>query len=127
MGGEPLDKRSHDRRDLLRTATIAATGGLLFDQIVFADAPTSDGARREALRPEGGPAADKGYSPAILAQVQRLLFISGQGPNDLKADIETQIRQTFDKIGLLLKAGGASFANVVLVRSYWVHLLRDLP
>jgi enamine deaminase RidA (YjgF/YER057c/UK114 family) len=29
-------------------------------------------------------------------------------------------------IGLLLKAGGASFANVVIIRSYWVHLLRDL-
>ena len=40
--------------------------------------------------------------------------------------METQIRQTMDKIGLLLKAAGASFANVVLVRSYWVHLQRDL-
>jgi enamine deaminase RidA (YjgF/YER057c/UK114 family) len=55
------------------------------------------------------------------------LYISGQGPKDLDADMETQIRQTFDRIGLLLTAGGASFANVVIIRSYWVHMLRDLP
>ena len=41
--------------------------------------------------------------------------------------METQIRQTFDKIGLLLKAAGGSFANVVMMRSYWLHLQRDLP
>jgi enamine deaminase RidA (YjgF/YER057c/UK114 family) len=41
--------------------------------------------------------------------------------------METQIRQTLDKIGSLLKAGGASWANVVMVRHYWLHLQRDLP
>ena len=75
----------------------------------------------------GAPAADVGYSPAILAQGHRLLLISGQGPKDVHADMETQIRQTFERIGILLKAAGASFANVVIVRSYWVHLQRDLP
>jgi enamine deaminase RidA (YjgF/YER057c/UK114 family) len=54
-------------------------------------------------------------------------MISGQGPLDRKAKMETQIRQTLDKIGILLKSAGASFANVVFVRSYWVHLQRDLP
>lgn len=82
---------------------------------------------RKALHPEGAPAADAGYSPAILAEGRRLLFISGQGPADLKADMETQIRQTFDRIGLLLKAGGADWSNVVIIRSFWVHMLRDLP
>ena len=56
-----------------------------------------------------------------------MLFISGQGPEDYNADMETQIRQTFDRIGLLLDAAGASFANVEILRSYWVHMLRDLP
>ena len=42
-------------------------------------------------------------------------------------DIETQIRQTFDRIGQVLKAAGASFRNVVMLRSYFVHLSRDLP
>src|SRR5262249_29616851 len=47
--------------------------------------------------------------------------------SDVKADMETQIRQTFDRIGLVLKAGGASFRNVVMIRGYFVHLSRDLP
>jgi enamine deaminase RidA (YjgF/YER057c/UK114 family) len=81
---------------------------------------------RRALRPAGAPSADVGYSPAIVAEGQRLLFISGQGPEDVHADMETQIRQTFDRIGILLKEAGGSFANVVIVRSYWVHLARDL-
>jgi enamine deaminase RidA (YjgF/YER057c/UK114 family) len=61
-----------------------------------------------------------------LARGQQVLMISGQGPKDRTADMETQIRQTFDKIGLLLKAAGASFENVIMMRSYWVHLQRDL-
>ena len=114
------------RRDVLRNISFAAAGGLLFDQIAIADTAAPAAVERKAVRAEGAPAADIGYSPALLAQGQRVLFISGQGPKDIKADMETQIRQTFDKIGLLLKAAGASFANVVFVRSYWVHLQRDL-
>jgi enamine deaminase RidA (YjgF/YER057c/UK114 family) len=115
------------RRDLLRTATLAAAGGLLFDQIVKAEESPAAGIKRQALHPEGAPAADVGYSPAILAEGKKLLMISGQGPNDKKADMETQIRQTMDKIGLLLKAAGGSWANVVMVRHYWLHFNRDLP
>jgi enamine deaminase RidA (YjgF/YER057c/UK114 family) len=37
------------------------------------------------------------------------------------------LRQTFNRIGLVLKAGGASFRNVVMLRAYFVHLTRDLP
>jgi enamine deaminase RidA (YjgF/YER057c/UK114 family) len=104
-------------------------GALALDQIGRADDATKheENVKRQGLHPEGAPAADVGYSPALLAQGGRLLFISGQGPNDRSADMETQIRQTFDKLGILLKAAGASFANVVIMRSYWVHLQRDLP
>jgi enamine deaminase RidA (YjgF/YER057c/UK114 family) len=125
------------RRDLLGAALLGAAGGLLVSGPVQGQQAQNDKpqaqhaststARRQALRPAGAPAADVGYSPAILAEGQRLIFISGQGPENLKADMETQIRQTFDRIGLLLEAAGATFANVVIIRSYWVHLLRDLP
>jgi enamine deaminase RidA (YjgF/YER057c/UK114 family) len=114
------------RRDILRTAALAATGGLLFDQIAKADGP-SQNVKLQPIRAEGAPAADLGYSPAILAEGKQILVISGQGPKDKAADMETQIRQTLDKIGMLLKAGGGSWANVVMVRHYWLHLQRDLP
>jgi enamine deaminase RidA (YjgF/YER057c/UK114 family) len=115
------------RRELLRGAVLAAAGGLVLGQSATADDAQQSTAKLKALHPEGAPAADAGYSPAVLAQGQRLLFISGQGPEDVKADMETQVRQTFERIGILLKAAGASFANVVIIRSYWVHLSRDLP
>jgi enamine deaminase RidA (YjgF/YER057c/UK114 family) len=106
---------------------MGATGALLVGASGEAADGAGDAPLRQAFRPEGAPAADVGYSPAILAEGKRLLFISGQGPEDNKADMETQIRQTFDRIGILLKAAGATFANVVIIRSYWVHLQRDLP
>jgi enamine deaminase RidA (YjgF/YER057c/UK114 family) len=81
----------------------------------------------QALAPAGAPAAAKGYSPGILASGNRVVFVSGQGPADLTADMETQIRQTFDRIGLILQAGGASFRQVAIIRAYFVHLARDLP
>lgn len=120
-----------DRRSLMGAALAGVAGGALVvplrstqGAVLAADTST---ALRIPLRPAGAPSADVGYSPAILASGERTLYISGQGPKDLDADMETQIRQTFDRIGLLLTAGGASFANVVIIRSYWVHMLRDLP
>jgi enamine deaminase RidA (YjgF/YER057c/UK114 family) len=84
-------------------------------------------AKLQGLSPEGAPAAAPGYSPGILAEGQRVVFVSGQGPKDLKADMETQIRQTFDHISLVLKEAGASFKNVAMMRAYFVRLKRDLP
>ncbi len=84
-------------------------------------------ARLKGLHPKGAPAADVGYTPGILAEGQQLVFVSGQGPEDLDADMETQMRQTFERIGLVLEAAGASYKNIVILRSYFVHLLRDLP
>ena len=56
-----------------------------------------------------------------------MVFVSGQGPRDLAADMETQMRQTFERIGEVLAAGGATFSNVVMMRAYFVHVARDLP
>jgi enamine deaminase RidA (YjgF/YER057c/UK114 family) len=127
MNDQPESGKNLGRRDLLRTATLAAAGGLLATQIANADDAAPIAPNRQALRAEGAPAADIGYSPAILAEGKKVLMVSGQGPKDKSADMETQIRQTLDKIGSLLKAGGASWANVVMVRHYWLHLQRDLP
>jgi 2-iminobutanoate/2-iminopropanoate deaminase len=81
----------------------------------------------KGLHPDGVPAADSGYTPGILASGQKMIFVSGQGPEDYKADMETQMRQTFERIGKVLEKAGASFENVVILRSYFVHLSRDLP
>lgn len=80
----------------------------------------------KALQPADAPAADVGYSPGILAEGQQLVFISGPGPRDLQADMETQFRQTFEGIGAILEAAGGSMKNIVILRAYFVHFNRDL-
>jgi enamine deaminase RidA (YjgF/YER057c/UK114 family) len=115
-----------DRRGFVGGAVASAAMGLLLTGASDARAQQPRKSHK-ALHPEGAPAADSSYSPAILADAGQMLFISGQGPEDIHADMETQIRQTFDRIGLLLKEAGATWSNVVIIRSYWVHMLRDLP
>ncbi|HKB61352.1 MAG TPA: Rid family hydrolase [Burkholderiales bacterium] len=67
---------------------------------------------------------DKG-TPSPLAQAIRagnLLFVSGQGPLDLKtrevvsADIREQTRQTLTNLKSVLAAAGLDFAHVVNMR-----------
>ncbi len=71
---------------------------------------------REAVSAPNGPKAIGPYSPAIRAG--NLLFLSGQIPVDpatgaiVAADVRAQTRRVMDNIGDLLKAGGASFAQV---------------
>ena len=79
------------------------------------------------LYPATAAADDLGYSPAIVAEGRRLVFVSGQGPRDLNVDIETQLRQTFERIKSILEAAGGSMNDVVILRSYFVHFGRDLP
>ncbi len=126
MNPEAKTQPITDRRGFVSGAVMGTATGLLLSSGASVAGAEDGRPSRKALRPEGAPAADVGYSPAILAEGRQLLFISGQGPEDIHAEMETQIRQTFDRIGLLLKEAGASFANVVIIRSYWVHLLRDL-
>ena len=92
-----------------------------------ASAATNTKAKRTVLAPGGLLPDDSGYSQGILADAGRTVCVSGQGPNDLKADMETQLRQTMENIGRVLKEAGASFDNVVFVRGYFVHIARDLP
>jgi len=81
----------------------------------------------QAVNPPDAPSADVGYTPGILAEGQRMLFISGQGPIDYKAPMETQFRQTFDRIKLILEQAGGSMRNLVILRAYFVNFSRDLP
>ena len=130
MSQQDETKPADDRRAFLGLALLGAGGAsltALAPDAVAADDEKSSGARIQGLYPPEVPAAAAGYSPGIRAEGQRVVFVSGQGPKDLKADVETQIRQTFDRIGLVLKAGGAGFRNVVMMRAYFVHLGRDLP
>jgi enamine deaminase RidA (YjgF/YER057c/UK114 family) len=116
------------RRSFLGQAALGLAGGALAASALApaeaADEPSA--AKIEGLFPQGAPAAAPGYSPGIRAEGRRVVFVSGQGPKDVRADMETQIHQTFERIGLVLKAGSASFKNVVMLRAYFVHLTRDL-
>jgi len=116
------------RRAFLAVALGGVTGGSLVSAAAATprDAATA-AARLQGLYPGDAPAADVGYSPGILAEGQRLVFVSGQGPRDLNADMETQMRQTFERIGKVLEAAGGSMKNIVMMRSYFVNIARDLP
>jgi len=66
--------------------------------------------------PKGRP-----FSPALL--VDETLYVSGQIGADLKTgqipeNFEQEVRQCLDNIGILLKAGGMSFQDVVSVQVY---------
>jgi enamine deaminase RidA (YjgF/YER057c/UK114 family) len=80
-----------------------------------------------ALVPAGAPAAAAGYSPGVLASGSQVVMVSGQGPADLQADMETQIRQSFERIHDVLRDAGGSLRNIVMLRVYFLHLARDLP
>ncbi len=82
--------------------------------------------KSRAITPASVPTAAAFYSPAILAEGSQLLFISGQGPRDLNADPETQIRETFEQITLILEEADASMKNVVMIRAYFLNMARDL-
>ena len=111
------------------TGTIAglAAGAVAAMNTEGGEPAKSDSPRRIGLDPSDAPSADSGYTPGILAEGNRIVFVSGQGPKDYDADMETQMRQTFDRIGEVLKEAGAGWENVVILRSYFVHISRDLP
>jgi 2-iminobutanoate/2-iminopropanoate deaminase len=123
---EPVSQQT-GRRDFMEIAVAGAAGSILLAAGSVSASAQDQSSEIEALFPAGAPAAAPGYSPGIVASGTRAVFVSGQGPADLKADMETQMRQTFDRIGLVLKAAGADFKHVVMLRAYFVHMARDLP
>lgn len=127
MKSTRIDKGSN-RRVFIRRALGAVAAGSLAASASAAAAKVEPGARKlRGLSPADAPPADAGYTPGILAEGLRCIFVSGQGPRDLNADMETQMRQTFERIREVLQAGGASMENIVVLRSYFVNITRDLP
>lgn len=55
-----------------------------------------------------------------------MIFVSGKGPRDMKADMETQIRQTLENIARVLEVAGATMDDVVILRGYFLNIQRDL-
>ncbi len=82
--------------------------------------------KSKIIHPVDVQTAAPGYSPAILAEGGKLLFISGQGPRDMEADVETQLRQTFVQIRELVDAAGGSMRHIVMIRAYFLNMARDL-
>ena len=126
----PSSKTTRDRRAFLATALLGVSAGI--PAVASAGGqPESGGAgskfKIRGINPPDAPAADVGYTPGILAEGQRLLFISGQGPRDYDANMETQFRQTFERIKVILEQAGGSMKNLVILRAYFVHFARDLP
>jgi enamine deaminase RidA (YjgF/YER057c/UK114 family) len=80
----------------------------------------------EAIHPATVSTAAPFYSPAVRAEGRQLLFISGQGPRDLGADLETQYRQAFEQIQTLVTAAGGTMRNVAMLRAYFLNMARDL-
>lgn len=68
-----------------------------------------------------GRAPSPNYSAGI--RVGDTLYVSGQTGNDPKAgkvpeEFEAEVRQCFENIGAILKAGGAEFSDIVAVTVY---------
>jgi len=74
--------------------------------------------------PEFAPAAGAPapmFSPGVL--VDGTLYVSGQIGQDLKtkevpADFEAEVKQALDNIGIILKAAGMTYKDVVAVQIY---------
>ena len=81
-------------------------------------------ARKVIVPPEFAPkpgAAAPMFSPGIL--VDGTLYIAGQTGQDLKTnevpkDFEAEVKLCFERIGMILKAAGMTYDNVVSVQVY---------
>lgn len=117
-----MRRRESNRRAFLGAA-LAGMGGMS----VRANSEDSSKAKITEISPPGVPGVEFAFSPGILAEGRKLLFISGRGPRDYQADPETQIRQTFENLDQVLVAAGATMKNIVILRAYFVNIARDLP
>ncbi len=87
---------------------------------------------RRALNPETvAPPCNPTYSIATIAESKRLLFISGQIATDASgrtvgSDIETQTRQVFENLRLILAAAEATLDDIVSTDVFLVNVGRDL-
>ena len=87
---------------------------------------------RRVLNPHTvAPPCNPTYSMAAIAESGRLLFIAGQVAVDRSGEtvgdnIETQTRQVFENLRLILEAAGATLDDVVSTDVFLVSVARDL-
>lgn len=81
--------------------------------------------RRQAVNPKGIAAPIRGYySNSIKVSAGPLLFIAGQIPIDVdgnlvgKGDVAAQCEQVLKNIETIVKANGATMADIVKVTAY---------
>jgi 2-iminobutanoate/2-iminopropanoate deaminase len=96
---------------------------LLFTALAFL-CPASSWAEKKVIAPaefsqSGAPALP--FSPGIL--IDGTLYISGQVGRDLKTgafpeDFDAEVKKCLDNTGIILKAAGMSFDDVVAVQVY---------
>jgi 2-iminobutanoate/2-iminopropanoate deaminase len=78
------------------------------------------GAPKKVIQPKEFPTG-RPFSPALLSG--GTLYVSGQIGSDLKTgklpeEFEAEVNECLKNIGILLKAGGMSYADVVSVQVY---------
>jgi 2-iminobutanoate/2-iminopropanoate deaminase len=83
-------------------------------------AAVAAGGQRKVIQPREFPTG-RPFSPAIL--IDGTLYVSGQVGSDLRTgkipdEFEAEVRQCLENIGILLKAGGMSYRDVVSVQVY---------
>lgn len=85
---------------------------------------------KQVIIPEGVDASKLPFSPGIRAG--NFIYPSGNAGIDPKTgkvpgpDIESQARQAFENIGVVLKAAGSSWDKVVKVTCYLTNPKRDI-
>lgn len=84
----------------------------------------------QCINPEDLPIPQT-YSQVVVATGSKLVFISGQEPEDLdgklvgRGDLAAQARQVFTNLGRALSAAGARPAQVTRITIYVVNYDRD--
>jgi len=78
-------------------------------------------AEKKAISPPEFAGGTTNFSPGML--VDGTLYVSGQIGQDLKtkqvpADFETEVKTVLSNIGIVLKAGGMTYKDVVSVQVY---------
>jgi 2-iminobutanoate/2-iminopropanoate deaminase len=78
-------------------------------------------AERKVISPPEFAGGTTNFSPGVL--VDGTLYVSGQVGQDLKtkqipADFETEVKTTLSNIGIILKAAGMTYKDVVSVQVY---------
>lgn len=101
---------------MIRKSLLLAVAALLIAGIAFSQAKPK---KRIIYPPEFRP--NMPFSPGVLAG--GTLYVAGQVGQDLKSgkiadSFEGEVRQTLDNIGVILKAAGMDYSNVVNVNVY---------